>query len=344
MTRWFAPVLAVGVATVLCSAASGAHLAKPKPKKKPVPYMTKLVAAAKKEGTVSWYSAIPLATDQTIAAAFTKRYGIKVEIFNVSTGPLEDKYASERQSGVINADVINVADPIFMNDGASNKHWFTLGLKPANMPSLAKLPKKYFHANAYANIGIQPIGIAYNKNLVSKPPTTWSDLLDPAYRGHVLLTDPTLVPAWQAVFKLWADTGQPTLASLAATKPKFVSSSNPGAQQVAAGETWINAPTSLTALTALQSQGAPIGFVIPPVTTGVEMLMALSNPNKHPYAARLFMNWILSPEGQAVVNAGTAAAVLPNIPGTLKLPSGYRTPDMAGAQRALGSLLAPFGR
>jgi iron(III) transport system substrate-binding protein len=343
--RWAVPLLVAAVtAALLSSAASGAHLAKPKPKAKPVPYLTKLVKLAKKEGSVSWYSAIPLATDQVIADAFTKRYGIKVDIFNVSTGPLEDKYASERQAGVINADVINVADPIFMNDASFNKHWFTLGLTPKNMPALAKLPKKYLHAKAYANIGIQPIGIAYNKNLVSNPPKTWSDLTDPQYRGHVLLTDPTLVPAWQALYKLLGDTGQPALTALAASKPKWVSSSNPGAQQVAAGETWINAPTSLTALVALQQQGAPIGFVIPSVTTGVEMLMALSNPNKHPYAARLFMNWILSPQGQAVVNAGTAAAVLPKIPGTLTLPDGYRTPDMAGAQRSLSSMLSALGR
>ena len=332
---------------VLCAAlfSSGAFGAgTTQVKKKPVPYMKRLITQAKKEGSFNWYSAIPLDTDQAIAAAFTKTYGIKVSIFRASSGPLEDKWAAERTAHLVNADVINVADPVFMNDAAFNKHWLSLGLTPKNVPALAKVPKKYVHQHAYVTMGIQPIGIAYNKNLVSSPPKTWSDLTNPQYQGHLLLTDPTLVPAWAAVYKLWQDTKSPSLAQLAATKPSFISSSNPGAQEVAAGEVWMNAPTSLTALVALQKQGAPIGFVIPPTTTGVEMQLGLSSPNRHPFAARLFINWVMSPAGQAVVNAATASSVLPNIPGTLTLPSDYRSPDMAGAQRDLKQLLAPFGR
>ena len=305
--------------------------------------LTALVAAAKKEGSLTWYTAIPLATSQPVADAFTKEYGIKVDVFNTSTGPMEDRYSTERSADTVNADVINVADPVFFNDGVQ-RGWFET-LSEATVPALANWPKNAITLNAYAMIGAQPIGIAYNKNLVGTPPASWTDLLDPRFQGHILMTDPTLVPAWMATYKLWQDKlPAGFLSKLNAQNPTFVSSSNPGAQQVAAGEKWLNFPTSATALVALQNAGAPLGFVVPSPTTGVEMHMAVSTASKHPHAALLFFNFALSPQAQQLFNQGVGDSALSNIPGVLKRPSTYFPPDIAGAARQRTQLLSPFGR
>src|SRR5690606_34345585 len=102
--------------------------------------------------------------------------------------------------------------------------------------------------------------------------------------------------------------------------------------------------TSLTALVDLQSKGAPIGFAIPDTTTGVEMTMSISEGAAHPDAARLFVNFVLSEEGQALVNANTGASLLPGIAGTLEYPSNYIEPDIIAAVAQSQGLLAPFGR
>ena len=305
--------------------------------------LTELVAAAKKDGKLTWYTAIPLATSQPVADAFEKEYGIDVEVFNTSSGPMADRYAAERSADTVNADVINLADPLFFNDGVE-KGWF-LRVTKANVPALATWPTNAVRLNTYAMIGAQPIGIAYNRNLVNPPPTSWEDLLEPRFKDKILMTDPTLVPAWMATYKLWQDKlPAGFLQKLQSQSPAFISSSNPGAQQVAAGEKWVNFPTSATALVALQAQGAPLGFVVPAPTTGVEMLMAISTASKRPNAALLFFNFALSPLAQELFNKGVGDSALSNIPGVLKRPSTYSSPDIAGAQRQRTQLLQPFGR
>ena len=302
----------------------------------------KLIAAAKKEGTLTWYTAIPTSTSQPFADAFTAKYGIKVELFNSST--VADRYAAERDANTVLADVVNSTDPAFFDDGTA-KGWFVT-LTPALVPNIAVIPGKFFRLHTYAVISIQSVGIAYNKNLVgANPPTSWEDLLDPKYDGHILLTDPSLIIPWLCTYKLWQDKLAPGfLTKLAAQHPTFVSSSNPGAQQIAAGEKWINVPSSPRALVAVLAAGAPIGYVIPKPTTIQESTEAISTAAKHPNAARLFMDYTLSPEGQAQLNKDTAISVLPNIPGTLSMPDDYVLPDAIGAQRQKAQLLAPFGR
>jgi ABC-type Fe3+ transport system substrate-binding protein len=305
--------------------------------------MSKLISDAKAEGSLTWYSAIPLPVDEAVAKGFTDKYGIKVEIFNVSTGALAVKYTQERAAGTINADAINLADPTFFKTGNDQKWWTPLTKEL--VPSLGNYPEKYVYPTNSVLIGTQPIGIAYNKNLVNPAPTSWEDLLDPRFKGQLLITDPSQVPVWMATFKMWNDElGPDFLTKLAAQEPAFVGSSNPGAQQVGVGEKWVNIPTSLTALNDLISKGAPIGYAIPSPTTGVEMTISLSEGAKNPNAARLFVDFVLSPEGQALINAKTGASVLPNIPGTLEYPKDYVAPDIAAAQAEKAQLLAPFGR
>src|SRR4029079_4513028 len=96
----------------------------------------KLIANAKKEGTLTWYTAIPTSTSQPFADAFTAKYGIKVELFNSST--VADRYAAERDSNTVLADVVNSTDPAFFDDGTA-KGWFVT-LTPALVPNIAVIP------------------------------------------------------------------------------------------------------------------------------------------------------------------------------------------------------------
>lgn len=303
--------------------------------------MANLIAAAKKEGSVTFYTAIPTSTSQPFADAFTAKYGIKVDLFNSST--IADRYSAERDVSTVNADIINTTDPAFYDDG-TQKGWFVT-LTPALVPNIGVIPGKFFRLHTYAVVSIQSVGIAYNTQLVNPPPTSWEDLLQPRFQGHILLTDPSLIIPWLCTYKLWQDHLAPGfLQKLAAQNPQFVSSSNPGAQQLAAGNVWVNTPSSPRALVAVQAQGAPVAYVVPKPTTLQESAMAISTKAPHPNAARLFMDYTLSPEGQQQLNKDTAISVLPNIPGTLAMPDDYFLPDAIGAQRQKAQLLAPFGR
>src|SRR5690606_17761462 len=72
-----------------------------------------------------------------VIEAFTDAYGIRVSHIRLSSGQLTQRFASEREAGVINADVLDVADPSLFN---TKPEWF-VKLSPEEVPGLAAYPK-----------------------------------------------------------------------------------------------------------------------------------------------------------------------------------------------------------
>jgi len=68
-----------------------------------------------------------------------------------------------------------------------------LPLEPTHIPNMADIPKAYWRdGNKGVGWGITALGIPYRKDLITPPPTSWLDLLDPKYKGHVGLPDAPL--------------------------------------------------------------------------------------------------------------------------------------------------------
>jgi iron(III) transport system substrate-binding protein len=93
---------------------------------------------------------------------------------------------------------------------------------------------------------------------------------------------------------------------------------------------------------SLVNQGAPIKEVTPARTTGVETMSAVTAGAPHPNAAKLVLNYMLTPEGQAVLNADSTSP-LPNIPGTRPLPAQYVSPPIAEAAAQADQLVSLLG-
>src|SRR5262249_14381409 len=113
---------------------------------------------------------------------------------------------------------------------------------------------------------------------------------------------------------------------LRAQSPRRFDAGVPAAQALAAGEGAIQAPVTAPQVKGLQDRGAPLEIVTPPYTTGVEMHLILTNRGKarHPNAGRLLANYLLSPEGSAVLNDDPGSV---SVYDTRGLPSEYRSPD-----------------
>jgi len=306
--------------------------------------MKKLVEGARKEGSLVFYS--PDREDLTNLRIkyFTDMYPGVVQKFvtpRVRNDIMIDRLLTEARAGKHQADVVWLQFHLVSSLQKEKRLAKYVAVEDAALPDGLKVDGQW------RSLGNRLFHIMYNTKLLSEKeaPQTWEDLLDPRFDGHILMTDPSLIIPWLTTYKLWQDKLAPGfLTKLAAQHPTFVSSSNPGAQQIAAGEKWINVPSSPRALVAVLAAGAPIGYVVPKPTTIQESTQAISTAAKHPNAARLFMDYTLSPEGQQQLNKVTAISVLPNIPGTLALPEVYFLPDAVGAQRQKTQLLAPFGR
>ncbi|WP_156753640.1 ABC transporter substrate-binding protein [Actinokineospora pegani] len=296
--------------------------------------------AAKGEGTITWYTSIPEAVSTAAAKDFTEQHGIQVETIILTSGLLTTRYSTELSSGSSPADVVTVADPLFFADALS-KQWiaeFTKG----DTPALDAWPADYTKQNAYALVNIQPIGVSVDttKVDVDKLKASWEHLLDPAFRGQMYLVNPTNVPNWLAHMNLLRSTyGDDFLKRLGEQQPKLVDSSVPGTQQVAAGAGALVYPGLFSVSKPLSDKGATLDTVFPSPTSGVEQYAAISKGAPHPNAARLFLDYLLTERAQKIINKGTGSSPLGPLEGTLPLPEGYVTPDIAAALQVKDEIL-----
>jgi iron(III) transport system substrate-binding protein len=300
-----------------------------------------LIAAAQAEGSVTWYSSMAGVTERT-AAAFQEKYDIRVEVARIGSELLAPRYAQERAAGDVVADLVTIPEDFTVDE------WVEEGwIEPMtdDVASLADFPDEYvFNDNSYALVNIQPIGFVYNTERVENAPTDWEDILAPEFQDSIVLADPNGILAWTELFRLLEEEyGEEYLTQFADMGYQLQPSAVPATQQVAAGEGTIAFPSLAALAYPLIEQGAPIELVIPDFTTGVNQYVAMSTDSDSPNASMLLMNYLLSEEGQAVLNEGQAASVLPDVPGTLSLPAEFVVPDLRQADEARAGLVSRLG-
>lgn len=298
--------------------------------------------AGQDEPALTWYSSQDPAKNEDVISAFEGAYpGIEVESLRLASGALATRYGQEREAGVVNASLITLAAPEFV-DAGFDEGWFT-ELDKEDIPALSDLPDEFFDRGA-ATTGISVFGIAYNKNLVETPPEDWEDLLSPEYKGKILLGDPRNVPSYVAVARVWRDElGVEFLEGLAEQDYTLVDSLVPGTQQLAAGQAAIAIPNVATVVAPLAEEGAPIEFVQPDVTTGNEFATVLSEDAKSPNAAKCLYNFLLTEEGQIAFNGSTSSSPLGAVGDTSPLPAGYISPEISELGPIRDELLGSLG-
>ncbi len=177
-------------------------------------------AKAVSDPTLTWYSSQEETRNEAALGAFRVRYPkVRVESLRLVTGKLAARYAAERSAGVNNAGLITLGDPVFIVQG-QKAGWF-VDFPQADMPALTTLDPRWFdHGAATSTISL--LGISYNTDQVGKDaPKTWTDLLNPKWKGRLLLGDPRSVPSYMALARIWQEKyGDEFLSKLAAQEAK----------------------------------------------------------------------------------------------------------------------------
>ena len=142
-----------------------------------------LIAAAKKEGEVVWYTTQIL--DPMVFRmrdAFQKKYGIELKPVRANSTEIAIRVTNEAKAGKVQADVYDgtTTAEVFKKEGLALK-W---------LPDVAKiLPKDYVDPDGYwIGTNYYIITAAYNTDLV-KPgtePKHWDDLLNPRFKGQIV--------------------------------------------------------------------------------------------------------------------------------------------------------------
>jgi len=145
------------------------------------------LAAAKKEGRVTWYTSTPIETAQKIATLFQSQTGIKVELFRSGGSAVLRRFLQEIDARRVVADVLTISDPAAA--GALIKRDLLVPFRPKNFEKVrdeVKDPKGHHVAQRLNLVGI----IARTDKGLSLP-RSWTDLTDPRYKGVMVMPDPS---------------------------------------------------------------------------------------------------------------------------------------------------------
>lgn len=263
-----------------------------------------LIAAAQKEGELTWYSVPAENIAKAVSDDFAKKYGIKVKFVRLTSSDLSTRYSAEAQSGSPAADLFVGSYTPFVKTAATSG--WTTPLPSAGIPGYPNgFPDKYLlPADGTAVIQVQPSGLSVNTKAGGDAIKDWPDLLDPKWKGKIILVDPrasaAYVPFWNLIIKEY---GEDFLTKLKAQTPILAASSAPATQQLAAGEGAVVMPGVQSIVEDLKTKGAPVAYVQPPASTGPEIVPGLSAKAAHPNAAKLFIHYLMSEEGNRILNS-----------------------------------------
>ena len=355
MRRVLVPLLALVVLSLVLasavSARSGARTATKPTAAQMRAVASKLIADARKVGTLNFYTSVDPTTSQVLANAFGKKYGIKVTFTRLTSGPIAARYDAEAQAGTFNADAVVISNPPFFADALS--HGWMLPLKTwKDAPNLYYLPQKFkFYGSV--GLGISRVnGVIINTNTVtgSNVPATWQDLLNPRWAGRMIIGDPRTVPVnmglWQVLRKKYGDA---FLRGIASQHPRVVASMVTGAQLVAAGEADVAVGANIGHITPLltASPNAPAKLITPQgIDAGFTWNIGISAHSPNPAAGLLFVNWLLSGQGQQIFNSTGQVPTLPGVkppPDADPLTSKYVTVSSAVSPANQAQILSLLG-
>ena len=295
-----------------------------------------LVKAAKAEGSLTFYSGATENVAKRVADAFSAKYGIKTQFVRLSGNVIIQRYSNEATAGNIAADVVfNASRPqVFAEEGVA-KGWVE-AIADAGLPVLksGEFPAK-FNFGATALIQIAPWSITYNTEKVSAAdaPKDWRDLLNPKWKGQILISDPRSSNAYLDLYAVWIDRyGESFFTQLRSQNLRWYLGGPPQVQGLAAGEGMIGLPVIGPQVQAVKDKGAPLAVITPDLTSGVEMhvMITARAKAKSPSAARLMANYVMSGEGNQVFNADPGGM---SIYDTSRLPKEYQPANVRNEAR-----------
>lgn len=276
-----------------------------------------LLDAAKKEGKLMIYTSLNAEEFDTVVAVFAKKYpDIKVEFFRGDSEGVTQKALTEFRANTFIPDILETNDINISQLISAGVIGTYQSPETKNYPPGASDPDGYFTA-ARINLDV----IAYNTNLVKKEdaPKKLEDLLDPKWAGKIALeADDWAMIAYTG--KVMGDAkAQEFWTKLAAQKPRVVKGHTELANFLVAGEFAVSPNVYAHRVLSLQDKKAPIDWVRTDPVYAFPHVISLAKNATHPNAAKVFIDWYLSVEGQEAL---VAAGRIPARPGVKTKPAG----------------------
>jgi iron(III) transport system substrate-binding protein len=261
-----------------------------------------LYAGAKNEGKIIWYTSLAGDSYKEMVKAFETKYaGVKVESYRAPGAELVARLQEEAKARRAIADSIETTEGslIFLRDEKL--------LRPYDSPQLDRYPedgKERADKNLvyWALARESYIGFAYNKTLVPKEavPRNFEGLLHPQLKGKMGISiGQTSDKIIGAMIK---SRGEELVRKIKGQEMKLYSIDAPAlVNTIASGEIAASPAIFQTHTLLAAAKGAPVEWLpMDLVPTNVGSAAIAANP-PHPHAALLMADFLLSPEGQALL-------------------------------------------
>lgn len=259
-----------------------------------------LIEAAGKEGTVVWYTSADLQLAEKIAKAFEQKFsGIVARVERAGAERIFTRVAQEYATGIHSVDAANTGDAAMFVD------WKQHGLLAAYVPEDAakNIPSEYRDPDGcFAMVRSTLCVIAYNSDMIKRAdaPKSFADLLDAKWIGKLVKGNPsysgTIITS---TYQLVRNLGWPYLEKLSKQKVMQVQSATDTPKRVILGERSVMVDGNEYNVLIAKENGKPIEPVYAREGSPlIVMPSAIFKAAPHPNAARLFQNYLFTPEAQ----------------------------------------------
>lgn len=285
-----------------------------------------ILEAAKKEGTVSIYTSTDAANSQKLQDAFTKKFGIKIAYNDQGTNGAYNQVISEAAAGQTTADVVwsSAMDlqMTLIQDGYGAEY---------KSPEAANLPAWANYKDTLYGTTVEPIGVIYNTKALNKDklPKTYAEMITflkadkSELQGKVATFDPEKSGSgflhhsndarerkdfWDLA-KAMGDDGAKIYSSSGGMKETVVSGENVIA---------INIIGSYALQWVKESPNLGVHFATD-YTPAFSRLALITKDAPHPNAAKVFVDYMLSQEGQSLLAEGGLPSVRKDVTAGLNI-------------------------
>jgi iron(III) transport system substrate-binding protein len=279
-----------------------------------------LVAAAKKEGEVIWYTTqIVNQLVRPVAAAFEKKYGIKVRSTRANATETAVKILNEAKANRLQADLFDGTTTVVPLK-AENLVLQWLPDEAKAYPAQVKDPQGYWIAN---NLFVITPG--FNTSLIpkGKEPRTYQDLLNPSLRGKMAWNGfPTSSGGGGFIGTVLTEMGQEKGMAYLRELAKQKIANLPGSARevldhVIGGEYSLALQIFNHHAVISAKKGAPVDWIPREPATVTLSTISVLRQAPHLNAAKLLMDFIISREGQEVFARSDYLPAHPGVPATV---------------------------
>ena len=259
------------------------------------------------EKELNIYSIIHEEETQALTQLFTQKTGIPVNFLRASTGELVNRVISEKDNP--QADVLLGGASSYhiqmAKEGALEKYKSPLA---ENLPAYAVAEDETWTGFCVLSLGIGINEDRYEKKFPDIPyPKTWEDLLNPAYKGEIVLTNPVASSTaylfvQNQLQRLGWEKGWDYLLNLAPLVGQFPDSGSAPAKLIGTGEYALGV-SYIHAIAKYKAEGFNVRMVAPAQTAGDVDCISIMKNSKNLENAKKFVDFMLSKEAQELMSS-----------------------------------------